>query len=131
MDGTASGYLVPTSVPDILQSVALRRAAGDGRLDGLRVPAAPLDVLAQALLGMSIEREWPLADAYELVLRAGPYLDLSLEDFESAIEYLGGRGRVLGPYGTYGKIVVENGKFRVASTRRRPGLLHEYRHHQR
>jgi ATP-dependent helicase Lhr and Lhr-like helicase len=113
--GVASGALLPTSVPDIMQSVALRYAAKAGKLDALRVPVAPLDVLAQALLGMSIERTWQLDEAYDLVTRAGPYLHLSRDDFDSVIEYLAGGGRVLGPYGTYGKIVVENGAFRVAS----------------
>lgn len=115
VDGVASGYLLPTSVPDMLQSVALRHAASAGRLDALRIPTAPLDVLAQALLGMSIERPWPLSEAYEIVTRAGPYLNLSLDDFEAVIDYLAGGGQVLGPYGTYGKIIVENGAFRVAS----------------
>lgn len=113
--GVASGHLLPTSVPDVMQSVALRYAARTGKLDALRVPSAPLDVLAQALLGMSIERTWGLSEAYERITRAGPYLRLPAEDFEAVIEYLAGGGRVLGPYGTYGKIVVENGAFRVAS----------------
>ena len=110
--GVARGYLLPTSVPDLMQSVALRHAAALGQLDALRVPAGPLDVLAQSLLGMSIEKPWRLGDAYELVTRAGPYLDLSLEDFEAVIDYLAGGGRVLA---AYGKIIVENGTFRVAS----------------
>ena len=115
VDGVASGALLPTSVPDIMQSVALRFAASAGKLDALRVPSAPLDVLAQALLGMSIEKPWRLSDAYELVTRAGPYLDLPLEDFEAVIEYLAGGGKVLGPYGTYGKITIENDTFRIVS----------------
>ncbi|HYP07228.1 MAG TPA: DEAD/DEAH box helicase [Bryobacteraceae bacterium] len=114
VDGVASGYLLPTSVPDVLQSIALRKAAQDGILDALRVPDSPLDVLAQVLLGLSIEKRWRMADAYELVTRAGPYLDLSLEDFEAIIHYLAGGGRVLGS-DAYGKIVVEEGSFRVAS----------------
>lgn len=117
VDGVAQGFLLPTSVPDLLQSISLRHAASVGKLDALRVPRAPLDVLAQVLLGMSIERAWRLSEAYELVLRAGPYLDLPLEDFEAAIDYLAGGGKVLGPYGTYGKIIVENGTFRVASAK--------------
>jgi ATP-dependent Lhr-like helicase len=114
VDGVASGYLLPTSVPDVLQSIALRKAAQEGILDALRVLDAPLDVLAQVLLGMSIEKRWKLGDAYELVTRAGPYLDLSLEDFEAIIEYLAGGGRVLGS-AAYGKILIEEGTFRVAS----------------
>ncbi len=46
------------SLPDLVECVALREAAREGRLDALRVPGAPLDVLAQVLLRMSIEGEW-------------------------------------------------------------------------
>jgi ATP-dependent helicase Lhr and Lhr-like helicase len=115
IDGVASGSLVPLSLPDAVRGIALRRAAAEGRLDALRVPHAPLDVLAQALLGMSIEREWGLDEAFERVRQAGPYLDLPRTDFDDIVTYLAGGGRVLGPYGTYGKIVVENGRFHVAS----------------
>ena len=58
IDGIASGYLLPTSVPDVMQSIALRKAAHEGNLDRLRIPDGPLDVLAQGLLGMSIEKPW-------------------------------------------------------------------------
>ncbi len=58
IDGVAQGAVVPMSLPDLVESVALREAAREGRLDALRIPTAPLDVLAQVLLGMSIEREW-------------------------------------------------------------------------
>jgi ATP-dependent helicase Lhr and Lhr-like helicase len=113
--GVATGSLVPLSLPDVLQAIALRHTAQEGHLDALRVPSAPLDVLAQALLGMSIERPWKFDEAYELVKRAGPYANLPREDFDSVIDYLCGGGRVLSSYGTYGKILVEDGKFRVAS----------------
>jgi ATP-dependent Lhr-like helicase len=101
-------------VPDVLQSIALRKAAQNGILDALRIPDGPLDVLAQVLLGLSIEKKWKLSDAYELVTRAGPYLDLPLEDFEAVIEYLAGGGRVLGS-SAYGKIILEGDSFYVAS----------------
>lgn len=115
--GVARGSLLPTSVPDLMQSVALRFGAAAGKLDALQVPVGPLDVLAQALLGMSIERTWGLGEAYELVTRAGPYLGLSRKDFDDVIEYLAGGGKVLGPYGTYGKIKLESETF-VVSTRK-------------
>ena len=40
---------------------------------------------------------------------------MSLEDFEATIEYLAGGGRVLGPSGAYGKIILEDDRFRVSS----------------
>ncbi len=117
VDGVAKGALVPLSLPDLLESVALREAAREGRLDGLRVPVAPLDVLAQVLLGMSIEREWNTDEAFALVTRAGPYTKLGRTDFDDVLQYLAGHGKVLGPYGTYGKITLTGNTFRVASNK--------------
>ncbi len=115
VNGLATGALIPTSLPDLLQCLAVQRAAREGRMDQLRIPSNALDVLAQALLGMSIEREWGIVEALALIRRAGPYLHLPDVDFQAVLEYLAGGGRVLGGYGTYGKILVENGRFRVAS----------------
>lgn len=117
VDGVAAGALVPLSLPDLLECVALREAAREGRLDALRIPGAPLDVLAQVLLGMSIEREWTADEAFQLITQAGPYLDLPRQDFDDVLHYLAGEGKVLGPYGTYGKIVLQDGKFKVANAK--------------
>ncbi len=114
VDGIAAGALVPLSLPDLVECVALREAARAGRLDTLRIPQAPLDVLAQVLLGMSIEREWTTDEAYRLVCGAGPYHRLPRRDFDDVLVYLSGGGVVLGPYGTFGKITLHEGKFRVA-----------------
>ncbi len=114
VDGVAQGALVPLSLPDLLESVALREAAREGRLDALRIPKGPLDVLAQVLLGMSIEREWTFDEAFSVVARAGPYAKLTLADFEDVLQYLAGHGKVLGPYGTYGKIALRGRTFHVA-----------------
>ncbi len=115
VDGIAAGALVPFSLPDLVECVALREAVSEGRLDALRIPQAPLDVLAQILLGMSIEREWSFEEAFQLVRAAGPYQRLARKDFDDVIEYLAGHGRVLGAYGTYGKIVLSETGFKVAN----------------
>ena len=116
LGGTALGVLVPLSLPDLLECIALREAARAGRLDLLRPARAPLDVLAQVLLGMAVEREWSIDEAYALIRQAGPYRDLTLPDYQSVLEYLAGGGRVLSGYGdAFGKIIVREGRFRVAS----------------
>ena len=119
VDGVAAGSLVPLSLPDVLQCIALREGARTGRLDALRIPRAPLDVLAQVLLGMSIEQDgWSLDEAFVLVRGAGPYIDLPRKEFDAIIEFLAGGGKVLGGYdGAYGKIVLSEGRFQVASKR--------------
>ncbi len=123
VDGVATGVLVPLSLPDLLECIALRRAASQGKLDELKIVRNPLDVLAQTLLGMSVERERGLDEAYSTIRKSGSYLDLSRADFDAVAGYLAGGGAVLGGYRTdagnplYGKIVIEDGRFRVASKR--------------
>ncbi len=117
VNGIAQGVLIPLSLPDLVECVALREASREGRLDALRVPEAPLDVLAQVVLGMSIEGEWRLDDAYKLIKKAGPYDSLLRSDFDDIVRYLSGEGKVLGSYGTYGKIELLGDKFRVADSK--------------
>lgn len=113
--GVASGSLLPLSLPDLLECIAIRAAVRAGRLDYLRTPKAPFDVLAQVILGMAVEREWRLEDAFALIRKAGPYLSLSEKDFHAVVQYLTGGGKVLGGDSEYGKIVVQDGVMRVAS----------------
>jgi ATP-dependent helicase Lhr and Lhr-like helicase len=117
VDGMARGTLVPLSLPDLVECVALRGAAAAGRLDALRIPETPLDVLAQVLLGMSIEGEWDCEEAFQTVIKAGPFASLSRSDFDAVLRYLSGQGGVLGSYGTYGKITIREGKFQVADSK--------------
>lgn len=122
VEGVAEGSLVPTSLPDLLECAALRAAAHAGRLDPLRPPQTPLDVLAQALLGMSVERRWGCDEAFERVRRAGPYLGLARTDFDATLEYLAGGGPALAAYPRYGKILLHDGGFEAAS----PKVAREY-----
>lgn len=115
VDGVAKGAIIALSLPDLLQGIAMRRAAGEGWLDPLSLVEAPLDVLAQVLLGLAVERPWRLDEAYALVRRAGPYRDLARAEFDEVIEYLAGGGRVLSGPGGFGKIILEGECFRVAS----------------
>jgi ATP-dependent Lhr-like helicase len=106
---------VPLSLPDLLECIALRAAVKAGRLDQLKMPEAPLDVLAQSLLGLAVEREHSIEEAYALIQRAGPFQDLAREDFDAVLNYLAGGGAVLGQNAEYGKIKIHDGKFCVAN----------------
>ncbi|MDG6220448.1 MAG: hypothetical protein QCI38_03260, partial [Candidatus Thermoplasmatota archaeon] len=59
--------------------------------DRVSIPNAPLDILAQTLVGMSLEKRWNVDEAYEMVRRAYPYRDLSRNSYLSVLEYLGAR----------------------------------------
>ncbi len=85
---TPKGRLFPLSRDDLVECVALLQAVDRGELDAIRIPSAPLDVLAQQLVAELSAREWTSDDLYALCKTAWPYRDLSVEAFEGVIGML-------------------------------------------
>ncbi|MCY4455802.1 MAG: DEAD/DEAH box helicase [Chloroflexi bacterium] len=82
------GRIFPASRDELMESAALVRAVGSGRLDRIVQLVAPLDVLAQQIVAESACEEWPEDDLHELFRRATPYRDLSREDFGEVVDML-------------------------------------------
>jgi len=82
------GRLFPLSLDDLLECAALLDAVQRGELDRIRVPAKPLDVLAQQIVAETACREWALDALYALCCRAGPYEQLALQEFEQVVQML-------------------------------------------
>jgi len=87
--GVAEGALVPVSLPDALECAAIRKGAAEARLEPVHAPRAPLDVLAQELVGMALRRV-PVEEAWAAVRRAAPWRDLPRERFDAVIRFLAG-----------------------------------------
>ncbi len=86
--GTPKGRLFPLSRDDLVESVALLKAAAAGELDLVRIPEAPLDILAQHIVAMAGAEEWDEAQLFETVRRAYPYRDLSRRAFDQVVSML-------------------------------------------
>jgi len=84
------GRLFPVSRDDLMECVALLKALGEGELDRIGIPAAPLDVLAQQIVAEVSPREWGVDALFACFRRAWPYRDLSREDFQAVIDMLAG-----------------------------------------
>src|SRR5436190_153326 len=70
---------------------SLAKAAYDARIDRVEIPQNPLDVLAQALVAMSLEKRWDIDEAFELARRSYPFHDLPKKDFLAVLDYLSSR----------------------------------------
>lgn len=89
----ATGVVIAQDRDDIIEAAATRRCIADGTIEELALPDAPLDVLAQWLVGsVTYDRRRPIADALAAARRAYPYRDLSVADLRSCIAYLSGGG---------------------------------------
>ena len=104
IDRHPAGRFIATGVDDLLESAVVARRCRTGTLDPIRPPTAPLDVLAQQLVGMSVEGTWRDDDAYALVRRTAPYASLAREDFDSVLGYLAETSEALEERRVYAKV---------------------------
>ena len=82
------GRLFPLSRDDLVECAALLDAVRRGELDALHVSDAPLDVLAQQIVGEVACREWDEAELFELCRRAWPYRKLTRENYTDVVRML-------------------------------------------
>ncbi len=89
----AEGVVIAQDRDDIIEAAATKRCIADGVLEALRIPDAPLDVLAQWLVAsVCYDRRVPIADALATARHAYPYAALTEADVRRCIAYLAGGG---------------------------------------
>lgn len=119
--GKASqGRLIAFDNDDLVECAVLCRAAHRKHIDRVTIPKNSLDVLAQTLVGMSLEKKWRIDDAYALVKRSYCYRDLDFESFESVLKYLSAKE---GFEGVYSKIWLDENE-RVFGMKRSSRLIY-------
>ncbi len=93
------GRLFPLTRDDLVEGTALLRALGQGELDHIRVPQAPLDVLAQQIVAeVAAAGEYEEEVLYQLCRSAWPYRELLRARFDQVVAmlaegYASARGR--------------------------------------
>jgi ATP-dependent Lhr-like helicase len=95
INAISRGLIMATNLNDLVECCATVLLARSRQLDPIRLPRAPLDVLAQHLASMGCLRRWSFAEALALVRKAYPYRDLRDEEFNDTIDYLAGGGKAL------------------------------------
>jgi len=107
------GILMATNLNDLVECCATVLLARKRCLDPVRLPKAPLDVLAQHLVGMGCTRSWSREEALALVRRSYTYRDLAESDFDAVLDYLAGGGHSLRDQyrEVFGRIVPQGNRF--------------------
>jgi len=82
------GIFFPTTRDELIECAALVAAIRRGRMDRLKIPRAPLDVLAQQIVAEAACRQIAEETLYALVRRAYPYRDLAREEFDAVVAML-------------------------------------------
>ncbi|HEY0550700.1 MAG TPA: DEAD/DEAH box helicase [Verrucomicrobiae bacterium] len=122
---TSRGLLMATNMNDLVECCATVLLARSRQLDPVRLPRAPLDVLAQHLVSMGCIQKWNRAAAWALVRGAYPYRDLRADEFADVLDYLAGGGKSLRQQYTevFGKIHLDDETFETKSGAVRRDLL--------
>ncbi len=87
----AKGRFMVFELDDLVECATLVKCAYEGKIDRIRIPENSLDVLAQTLVGMSLEKRWDVEEAYKLVKNSYCYRNLPREKFIEVLRYLGGK----------------------------------------
>ncbi|HEY0332539.1 MAG TPA: DEAD/DEAH box helicase [Stenotrophomonas sp.] len=100
--GTPKARLFPASRDELVECAALLDAVHRGELDALRMPSAPIDVLAQQVIAETACEDWDEDALFALVTRAWPYAQLPRARFDEVVRMLSdGFSTRLGPRGSY------------------------------
>ncbi|MBU7015841.1 MAG: ATP-dependent helicase, partial [Theionarchaea archaeon] len=89
-DAVSKGVLIAQDRDELVELEILKRKALSYRLEPVEIPHNCLDVLAQHLIGMSLEQVWDSNEAYRVIRGSYCFSDLGYEDFLTVLEYLGG-----------------------------------------
>jgi len=86
--GLPKGRLFPTSRDDLIECTALLDCVRRDELDALRIPPAPLDVMAQQIVAEVASREWSEDELFALIRGAAPYASLTRESYDAVLRML-------------------------------------------
>ncbi|MER6914167.1 ATP-dependent helicase [Streptomyces sp. NPDC000594] len=87
----STGVVFPKYRGDLVQAAVVTERMREGRIESLRIPANPLDVLAQQLVAMAALDTWQADDMLALVRRAAPFASLPESAFTAVLDMLAGR----------------------------------------
>lgn len=88
---TSRALIFPTHRGDLLASAVTIESMESGRLEPIRPPSNPLDVLAQQVVAMVALDEWRDDELFALITLAGPYSKLPRASFDAVLDMLAGR----------------------------------------
>jgi ATP-dependent Lhr-like helicase len=96
--GTPKGRLFPLTRDELVECTALLSAVRSGKLDAIVPARLPLDIAAQHVIAEVAAKEWRVADLFDLVRRAAPYMAMTRVQFDEVIALVSagietGRGR--------------------------------------
>ena len=87
----SEGVVFPKYRGDLVSCAVVAERMAGGKIEAMRYPRNPLDVLAQHVVAMTAMENWSLSDLTALVRRAAPFSGLPDSAMTSVLDMLAGR----------------------------------------
>ncbi len=88
---TSRGVMLPKHRADLMHTAVAVERMREGAIESLRVPANPLDVLAQHVVAATALQEWDADELFSMVRRAASFAGLPRSAFDATLDLLAGR----------------------------------------
>ncbi|HEU5044449.1 MAG TPA: ATP-dependent helicase, partial [Nocardioidaceae bacterium] len=88
---TSRGVLFPKHRGDLVHTAVSVERMREGAIEALRVPANPLDVLAQQVVSATAVEQWQVDELYDVVRRSAPFAALPRSAYDAVLDLLAGR----------------------------------------
>jgi ATP-dependent Lhr-like helicase len=108
LEKTSIGRVIAMDRDDQVELAVMIQQAYKYFLDKIQIPENCLDVLAQHLMGMSLEQKWNIKEAFNLIRNSYCYRNLDFKTFLSVLEFLSGAYHSLEEKKVYGKIWLDS-----------------------
>ncbi|HVG03857.1 MAG TPA: ligase-associated DNA damage response DEXH box helicase [Burkholderiaceae bacterium] len=110
--------LVPTNTLELVEAAAARSALQEGRIEARLAPERPLDVLVQHLVTIALGTGFIEQELLAEVRATWSYRELSDEDWNWALDFVGRGGEALRAYPDYQRVSRDaDGVYRVDNAR--------------
>ncbi len=90
LHSTVKGVVIATDRDDLVECAVMAKNAIERKIDSIHIPINCLDVLAQQIDGIAIDKVWDLDGLFNLIKKSYCYKELSRTDFNEVVSYLAG-----------------------------------------
>jgi len=104
VDAVSKGRIIVVDRDDLVECTVLTKLAYNRKIDRVKIPKKPYDVLAQHIVGMTLEKPRSVDEILRIVRRSYPYRDLTKDELLNIIKYLAGMYEGLEDFNVYAKI---------------------------
>jgi len=104
INDTAKGIIIGMDRDDLIECGAMLKCLRERKLDRIKIPRNCLDVLAQHIVGMALNKKWHTKEAFQIIRKSYCYRNLDYKTFKSMLKYLAGHYANLEDRSVYGKI---------------------------